>query len=157
MTDEDGSARFGVAVRTLTTIRGADTAVVVRAVETPKGERLELEAPAAGDRIRLDAVALETLTWQDDASFTRLLVGREEPPSTIGTSYEGPSTATALTAITNEFGHVNVRELDTPDGPRLELDAQNMAHAAQLTPAALAAIAAESTATFTELIREKIE
>lgn len=147
----------GVTVRPLTTIEDDDVRVVVRAVETPKGERLELEAPAAGDRIRLDAVALEALTWQDDASFTRLLVDRDEPASTIGTSYDGPSTVTTLTAITNEFGHVNVRELDTPDGPRLELDAQNMAHAAQLTPSALAAIAAQSSAAFTTLIREKIE
>lgn len=147
----------GVAVRPLTTIEDDAARVVVRTVETPKGERLELEAPATDDRIRLDAVALETLTWQDDESFTRLLVDRDEPTATIGTTYDGPRTATALAAITNEFGHVNVRELDTPDGPRLELDAQNMAYAAQLTPAALAAIAAQSTSAFTALIREKIE
>lgn len=146
-----------VTVRSLATIEDDDARVIVRTVETPKGERLELEAPATGDRIRLDAVALEALTWQDDASFTRLLVDRDQPESAIGTSYDGPSTATTLTAVTNEFGHVNVRELDTPDGPRLELDAQNMAHAAQFTPAALAAVAAQSTAAFTTLIREKIE
>lgn len=157
MSPDDQSPPLGVGVRPLTTIEGPATAVAVREVETPKGERLELETSDGTGRIRLDAVALESLTWQDDDSFDRLLGTPERLEAAIVTGYEGAATATPLTAITNEFGHVNVRELETPDGPLLELDAQNMAYAAQLNAAALAAIAGQSIDVFERLIREKIE
>lgn len=47
--------------------------VTVRKVETNAGERLELEAPKKDSKIRLDAVALESLTWQDSDLFSELL------------------------------------------------------------------------------------
>ena len=50
--------------------------VTVAKVTTPRGERLEIESPNLGYRIRLDAVALESLTWQDSELFSELL---EEP------------------------------------------------------------------------------
>lgn len=157
MTVDENPDNPRVAVHLLTTIEGDDVDVHVREVETPKGERLELETGDRADRIRLDAVALESLTWQDFDSFVRLVVGTDASAEAIVTAYDGEFTATALTQITNEFGHVNVRELDTPDGQLLELDAQNMAYSAQLNAAALAAIARLSIEAFGTLIREKIE
>lgn len=47
--------------------------VLVRKVDTPDGERLEIEAPKAGHCIQLDARELETIAWQDTATFTRFL------------------------------------------------------------------------------------
>ncbi|MFB6360827.1 MAG: hypothetical protein ABEH59_05840 [Halobacteriales archaeon] len=154
---EEGSAPIGVDVRRLTTVRSDGTAVVVSEVETPKGERLQLETEDGGARIRLDAVALESLTWQDEASFDRLLGDENRSAETLVTAFENPTASTSLTQITNEFGHVNVRELDTPDGSLLELDAQNMAYSVQLNAAALAAIAGQSIEVFGTLIREQIE
>lgn len=156
MTDE-GSAPLGVDIRRLTTISGDHTAVVVSEVETPKGERLQLETEDGAERIRLDAVALESLTWQDDESFDRLLGSDNRAVAALVIAYENPTETTHLTQITNEFGHVNVRALDTPDGPLLELDAQNMAYSAQLNAAALAAVAGQSIDVFGTLIREQIE
>jgi hypothetical protein len=154
---EEGSAPTGVDVRSLTIVRGEGTAVVVSEVETPKGVRLQLETEDGGARIRLDAVALESLTWQDDASFKRLLSEEDESAETLVTGYENPTSSIPLAQITNEFGHVNVRELETPQGPLLELDAQNMAYSVQLNAAALAAIAEQSIDVFGTLIREQIE
>ena len=49
--------------------------VRIRKILTRNGERLEIEAPKLGHTIRLDAVALEALTWQEPEVFSRLLAG----------------------------------------------------------------------------------
>jgi hypothetical protein len=50
--------------------------VRVTKVLTRNGERLEIESPRLGYRIRLDPVQLESLTWQPKETFSRFL---EEP------------------------------------------------------------------------------
>lgn len=47
--------------------------VRVRRVLTRNGERLELWSPRLGTSIRLDALALESLTWQTMDTFSRFL------------------------------------------------------------------------------------
>jgi hypothetical protein len=47
--------------------------VEVRKIQTPKGERLEIESPKKGHVIRLDALELESLTWQEKDIFDEFL------------------------------------------------------------------------------------
>jgi len=47
--------------------------VVVRRVRTRNGERLEIRSPRLGRAIRLCPLALESLTWQDERTFSRFL------------------------------------------------------------------------------------
>lgn len=54
-------------------IRNEFTEVYVRKVHTKKGERLEIDAPKAGYTIRLDALALEGLSWQDPETISGFL------------------------------------------------------------------------------------
>jgi hypothetical protein len=54
----------------------------VRKVLTRNGERLEIATPHLGHAIRLDALALEALSWQQPELLSRLLenpLGPEEP------------------------------------------------------------------------------
>lgn len=48
-------------------------AVRVRKVLTRNGERLEIAARRLGHQIRLDALELESLTWQSHDLFSKLL------------------------------------------------------------------------------------
>jgi hypothetical protein len=53
---------------------GNEFAIVsVRKVLTRNGARLEIHSPRLGHRIRLDALALESLTWQPMETFTKFL------------------------------------------------------------------------------------
>lgn len=45
----------------------------IRKVHTRNGERLEISAPRLGHAVRLDALALEAVSWQDDDFFSALL------------------------------------------------------------------------------------
>jgi hypothetical protein len=49
------------------------TTVRVRKVATRNGERLEIVSPKTGHSICLDALALESLTWQEPEFFSRFL------------------------------------------------------------------------------------
>lgn len=50
--------------------------VMVRRVHTRNGVRLEISSPRMDTSIRLDALELESLTWQDPEIFSEFL---EEP------------------------------------------------------------------------------
>ena len=47
--------------------------VICRKVYTRNGERLEVSSPKLGYRILLDALALESLTWQTMETFSKFL------------------------------------------------------------------------------------
>lgn len=47
--------------------------VKIRKVATRNGERLEIIAPRLEKHIRLDALELESLTWQTTETFTKFL------------------------------------------------------------------------------------
>ena len=49
------------------------TTVCVKKVDTRNGARLEISSPRLGYRIQLDALALESLTWQTMETFSRFL------------------------------------------------------------------------------------
>ena len=54
--------------------------VRLRKVLTRNGERLEISAPRRGRSILLDAVELESLTWQPKETFSAFLTGSVGPP-----------------------------------------------------------------------------
>ena len=47
--------------------------VEVRRVHTRNGVRLEIYSPRRGTTIRLDAMVLDALTWQDPEVFSEML------------------------------------------------------------------------------------
>lgn len=56
--------------------------VRIRKVHTRNGERLEIDAFRRGFRIQLDALELESLTWQTHETFSTFLrasIGPDEP------------------------------------------------------------------------------
>jgi hypothetical protein len=67
------------------TIANEFTSVRVRKVHTRNGERLEIESLNLGFSIRLDALELESLSWQEPNSLSRLLESPYGPePDTDG-------------------------------------------------------------------------
>lgn len=55
--------------------------VLVRRVHTRNGVRLEIRSPRMDTSIRLDALELESLTWQDPEVFSGFLEDPFGPPS----------------------------------------------------------------------------
>jgi hypothetical protein len=56
--------------------------------------------------------------------------------------------------IANEFAHVTVERVDTPDGPRLRISAPKRERSAELDAPTLWALAAQPPETFTDLLSD---
>lgn len=63
--DADGAGFFDIA--------NEFAEVRVRRVETRNGVRLEIHSPRLGRHVRLDALELESLTWQSPETFSAFL------------------------------------------------------------------------------------
>ena len=53
--------------------------VLVRRVQTRNGVRLRISSPKTATSIDLDALSLESLTWQNVDMFSRLLANPQRP------------------------------------------------------------------------------
>lgn len=152
----------GTVSHDLARVGGAEVTVAVREIETPKGERLELEAVESDERIRLDAVALEAVTWQTDASLARSLgdgspITARSELRTLDPADEAAGTGETLASVTNEFAHVDVRAGAPGEPAGLELFAPKSNHRVWLNPPALVLVCRQSDATFSALIRREVE
>lgn len=138
---------------------GADDLEIGR-VETPNGVRLQLRTNES--RIRLDALALESLTWQPAAFFEAL--SAEGTPEAVtdraveaGREYEGAfdrhvdptDGASADLEIGNEFTTVAIRVGDD----RLELRSPKAGYGTWLDPDELRGLARLDMGLFSELLR----
>lgn len=165
MTDSGTPRPSRTEVRPLTRVVTGESDVSVRHVETPKGERLELESDG-GSTLRLDAIALESLAWVDEQRFESFLAGdsdrdvpgenRSEAPAVVA-SPDAPETTRDLVSVTNEFAHVDVRKVTLSGRDHLELAAPKAGLSSCLTVAAVERVTARSQEAVTRLVRERVE
>lgn len=125
------------------TLSATDQDVSLTRTLTRTGERLHIES--ADDTTRLDALALESLTWQDD-EFFRGLTGDDH---TAGANSE-PTGETLQ--IGNEYTVVQLTAFDTADGPRLEIDSPKLGYSCRVNVAELVALSRQEMSLFSELL-----
>jgi hypothetical protein len=130
-------------------IRLADEAAeaVVQKVFTRMGERLEV---SSGDRsIRLDAIMLESVAWQD---HDELAANAAEELPAAGSSADGDPVADGHEPITvsSEFALATLEHVETPDGPRIHIEAPKLGYDIEVGARELAWLTTQSHDTFTE-------
>ena len=119
-------------------------------IETPKGERLEIETPTSS--IRLDAVALEALTWQDNDALAAL-PSADTVQQKSGFEANDQAERTRLTTISNEFGFVVVYETHTETGIHIDLAAEKQDESIRLCPSELETLAREDQDLITQWVK----
>lgn len=137
-------------VKTGESIRLADETadVVVQKIFTRMGERLEIRS---GDRsIRLDAIMLESVSWQDKAELAS--DAAEALPAAGSAVAESDSVDPDRDPITvsSEFALATLEHIDTPEGPRLNIEAPKLGYEIEIGPRELAYLTTLSHDTFTE-------
>lgn len=158
--EDDHFIRKGESV----TVSDDVTSVSYRKIFTPAGERLEVEAPNVGFQIRLDAMELETLAWQDHETYRtfvetagdrvpgdltdRLEAMRADHPDDQFDTEDAPDPLT----VTNEFAEAHVRHLHTERGDRVAITAPKLGYQVVLTPTELESVTWQETETFTEFL-----
>ncbi|MFB6297636.1 MAG: hypothetical protein ABEH56_03865 [Salinirussus sp.] len=129
-----------------------DAAVTVRKVFTRMGERLEVTTERLGRSVRLDAIVLESVTWQDAEVLARRgtdLGGPDSPrrapePSDGGTEREDRIT------ISSEFAQAAVEKVRVDGRPLLSIEAPKLGYSIRLPATALEWLATQDHETFTE-------
>ena len=141
------------------------TSVEFRKIFTPTGERLEIEAQSLGRQIRLDAIELESISWQDSGTIKAFYdsanpdeipdyeqriesIQMEDDNSEDDNSEDVGDSLT----VTNEFAEAHLQKIRTSTGERLEIRAPKLGYQIQLDPAALASLTLQDTDTFTRFL-----
>lgn len=124
-------------------LQSDDCEVSVKRELTATGERLSLESEHGS--IRLDALALESLTWQDDSFFTNLADSEH-------TSGRNPVRTEETIQIGNEYTTVQLTMCETNDGRRLEVSSNKLGYSCRLAITELVALSRADMDLFSELL-----
>lgn len=124
----------------------AKTSVIdVRKVYSAQGELLEVSTE--DDQIRLDALSLETLTWQDEEFLDRLRDDAKAEGGAIQMSDEQPM------MVVNEYSQIQVVSSDDENAVTVEMPSEGFK--LKLGVEALHGLAAQPDPNFvTEFLRE---
>lgn len=130
-----------------------DGTVVVEKVFTRTGERLEIAAPRLDRSIRLDAIAIESLTWQREEEMAERAAtvpeGRDEAAAADAAS--GPEREDAIT-VSNEFAMASVQKEQGEDGDYLAVSAPKLGYDARFGVRELEWVVCQDHETFTEFL-----
>lgn len=139
--------------RDITTTKAGDeihvetdgVSVTLRKVRTPNGERLAICNETRGST-RLDALELESLTWQD-AEFFAELVGGEYDYRAVDPAPREPATL----QISNEY---TVTRLDViNNGEEIELTAPKMGYGTRINACVFVELIDKPKTFFSELLK----
>ncbi|MFC4247946.1 hypothetical protein ACFOZ7_13505 [Natribaculum luteum] len=124
-------------------VTDGDRTIELEMLRTPTGERLVVRSTS--DETRVDALALESLTWQNDVFFEELTaIPHEDGEDTTEASDE--------IQISNEYTVVRLQTLETTAGPRVAIESPKLGYSCRLSPAELDAIAHEQIELFSDLL-----
>lgn len=124
--------------------------VFLRKINTRKGERLEIDSPRVGASSRLDAVALESLTWQKKEVFDELQPLPANPNGRKGSLAAIEEEAEEL-RIANEFAEVFVSKEGGPS-EQAYISSRRLDNSISLTVRELEALSCQDPNIYSEFL-----
>lgn len=127
-------------------VADGECTVTVQKVFTRMGERLDLRAETLGERVRLDAIMLESVAWQDPSEMAEraATVDRNDPlpaPEPLDAEREDDIT------VSSEFAQARVSKVDG-DPEQLEIAAPKLGYDVRLGPRELEWLTLQDHETF---------
>lgn len=155
-----------ISVHVVLSVEDTEGAVDVSKVETPNGNRGELRPRDSKYRLRLDALAFESLTWQPGPFFDALAGEGTRAEIADRASNAGAAGGDAFDRhvdprerfdddlkIGNEFTTVYLRATSEDGRERLEIRSRKMGYGTWLSAAELRGLARLDPSLFSELLR----
>lgn len=131
-------------------LRDDEGSIAVRKIRTRKGVRIELD-PEDDDRMRVDALALESLSWQDRSVFSELL-GRPHEIAPLEAYSETEIDVGATLTVSNEYATARVHKIASPDGDRLRIEAPMKESSLLADPDGLRGLLRQDPSIFSEFL-----
>lgn len=145
------------------TLAGAETSLTLAKVATRNGQLLEFRLPESADQRRLDAIELESLTWQDRASLRDLVeehgtVVDTEPPAVAQREDWGAEAASAIDppemVVTNEYAEVRLGTVEVAGVDVCVLFSPKLHYWTYFTPREFAAVSDLPHTTYSEFLEQ---
>ncbi|WP_436348287.1 hypothetical protein [Natronorubrum sp. FCH18a] len=133
-------------------VSNAGRTATVRKLETRKGERVEIESPSGDETLRVDALGLESLAWQERAVISQYLPEGDEMESLETESDE--VACDAEFELMNEYAHVRLRRLRSPEVSVLQIHAPKKRERIQIDASGLGGLARQTHAIFTGFLEQ---
>lgn len=127
-------------------VTGKNSSVILRKVQTPKGERLAISSPNLGNVIFLDALNLESVTWQGAETFAALAeeadpkLSEQEVRNSIYSANMPSTENEASLKIANEYTLVSVSVNRSESGDSVLFTSENLGYTIRLGAPALEAL-----------------
>jgi hypothetical protein len=127
--------------------------VVLRRGLTPNGERLVVRSES-GESIELDALALESLTWQTPEDIERIVRedGRFEADRDLATVGDGDDAVGDPFTVSNEYTRVEIAKFVVDGDEYARIVSLKLDYDIVLDPTLLSVIAAQPMETFSEFL-----
>lgn len=135
-----------------TEINNGGATALVRKVRRKNGARLEVFSPELDQRVYLDALLLESISWQTPETFAESLEGLSETART--TPEDRIDSEDEYVEIGNEFATALVRKVRAGDGARLEIFSPKLDYRVYLDPSLLEGLARQTPDTLSKLLEE---
>jgi hypothetical protein len=128
--------------------------VLVRQLLTPRGQLVEIhserESAETDQQIRIDALALESLSWQEPETLRRQLLDDSEDERRH--EYGDSGTTVDSFEVSNEYADARLEKLQTTAGERLLINAPVKGFELVMTSQDLRALATQETVLFSEFL-----
>lgn len=136
-------------------ISNRSTVALVRKVRTGHGVRLEVYSPETDQRIHLDPIILESLTWQTTETFSETLEASHEAIDT-GEEVEERRVAASeeYTEFSNEFAFTLVRKVRVGNEERLEILSPKLGYQIYLGAPLLESLTSQPPQTLSRFLEE---
>lgn len=130
----------------------SERTVTVRKLETRKGERVEYASPVDESTLSVDALGLESLAWQESDLFAASLSSEYDLEP-----LEEEATEVACDdafELMNEYAHVRVRRLQSPERELLEVHAPKKRDRIWIDPDGLRELTRQDHTIFSDFLEQ---
>lgn len=108
-------------------ITDGDAVVRAQKVFTRMGERLELAAESLGTSVRLDAIMLESVTWQDPDELADLAAEVDRSDAVSPTLRDDEEREEPI-SVSSEFAHAKLTVVENDGMEKLEIEAPKLGY-----------------------------
>lgn len=133
-------------------VSSTEQTVTVRKLKTRKGERIEFESPADGSTLTVDALGLESLAWQESDIFAAYLSSEYDFEPLNEDAEE--VVCDIEFELMNEYAHVRVRRLRSPERVVLEIRAPKKRERIQINSNGLRGLVQQDHTIFSEFLTQ---
>lgn len=130
-------------------ITDGDTVVTAQKLFTRMGERLDLVAESLGTSVRIDAITLESVSWQDARELSDI-AAEVDRSDTVPPAVDERDEREEPVTVSSEFAMARLRRVTDGNAEQLEIESPKLGYSIRLGPRELEWLTMQDHETFSE-------